>query len=110
MISASRWHGFLEKHSKNPCQREALIICRSEEHTSELQSRENLVCRLLLEKKNHSLYVLDTLRVSMHLIRITCLLCAIAQLLACSVQIHLGVGIPSLMSFMRGFGSLCVLV
>src|SRR5690606_41275376 len=27
---------------------------RSEEHTSELQLRENLVCRLLLEKKNHS--------------------------------------------------------
>src|SRR5690606_40538209 len=27
---------------------------RSEEHTSELQSRENLVCRLLLEKKNNS--------------------------------------------------------
>src|SRR5690606_632959 len=27
---------------------------RSEEHTSELQSRENLVCRLLLEKKNTS--------------------------------------------------------
>src|SRR5690606_41369840 len=27
---------------------------RSEEHTSELQSRENLVCRLLLEKKNKS--------------------------------------------------------
>src|SRR5690606_39411085 len=27
---------------------------RSEEHTSELQSRENLVCRLLLEKKNHN--------------------------------------------------------
>src|SRR5207302_5042854 len=26
-------------------------INRSEEHTSELQSRENLVCRLLLEKK-----------------------------------------------------------
>src|SRR5690606_39873700 len=25
---------------------------RSEEHTSELQSRENLACRLLLEKKN----------------------------------------------------------
>src|SRR5690606_1286224 len=32
---------------------------RSEEHTSELQSRENLVCRLLLEKKNseHNLAV-----------------------------------------------------
>src|SRR5690606_39703682 len=30
---------------------EAEIGLRSEEHTSELQSRENLVCRLLLEKK-----------------------------------------------------------
>src|SRR3712207_7680113 len=31
--------------------------CRSEEHTSELQSRQYLVCRLLLEKKkNASLY------------------------------------------------------
>src|SRR5690606_41859233 len=28
-----------------------LYLKRSEEHTSELQSRENLVCRLLLEKK-----------------------------------------------------------
>src|SRR5690606_32310030 len=28
-------------------------VPRSEEHTSELQSRENLVCRLLLEKKKH---------------------------------------------------------
>src|SRR5690606_42053081 len=28
-----------------------LHVVRSEEHTSELQSRENLVCRLLLEKK-----------------------------------------------------------
>src|SRR5436309_10037469 len=27
------------------------FVPRSEEHTSELQSRENLVCRLLLEKK-----------------------------------------------------------
>src|SRR5690606_40658953 len=29
----------------------AAAVPRSEEHTSELQSRENLVCRLLLEKK-----------------------------------------------------------
>ena len=29
-----------------------LAHARSEEHTSELQSRRNLVCRLLLEKKN----------------------------------------------------------
>src|SRR5690606_39550819 len=28
---------------------------RSEEHTSELQSRENLVCRLLLEKKKQTI-------------------------------------------------------
>src|SRR5690349_23388214 len=27
---------------------------RSEEHTTELQSRRDIVCRLLLEKKNHS--------------------------------------------------------
>src|SRR5207302_11102511 len=31
--------------------RRAGTVFRSEEHTSELQSRENLVCRLLLEKK-----------------------------------------------------------
>src|SRR3712207_9008449 len=31
----------------------APISPRSEEHTSELQSRQYLVCRLLLEKKNH---------------------------------------------------------
>src|SRR5690606_40125778 len=29
------------------------VANRSEEHTSELQSRENLVCRLLLEKKKY---------------------------------------------------------
>src|SRR3712207_5778581 len=28
-------------------------LCRSEEHTSELQSRQYLVCRLLLEKKKY---------------------------------------------------------
>src|SRR5436309_11901579 len=31
------------------------VKSRSEEHTSELQSRENLVCRLLLEKKNNTM-------------------------------------------------------
>src|SRR3712207_6957554 len=31
-------------------------LSRSEEHTSELQSRQYLVCRLLLEKKNHLHY------------------------------------------------------
>src|SRR5690606_40697834 len=34
-------------------QRKVGDYIRSEEHTSELQSRENLVCRLLLEKKTN---------------------------------------------------------
>src|SRR5690554_7082618 len=33
-----------------------VYLVRSEEHTSELQSRPHLVCRLLLEKKNRSAY------------------------------------------------------
>src|SRR3712207_8775387 len=36
--------------------RDAPVEPRSEEHTSELQSRQYLVCRLLLEKKNISRY------------------------------------------------------
>src|SRR3954468_3700633 len=32
-------------------------VSRSEEHTSELQSRRDLVCRLLLEKKNRTIRV-----------------------------------------------------
>src|SRR5256885_8044121 len=35
------------------------FVLRSEEHTSELQSPCNLVCRLLLEKKNISIKVLN---------------------------------------------------
>src|SRR3712207_7325254 len=34
-----------------------IISIRSEEHTSELQSRQYLVCRLLLEKKNQYLEI-----------------------------------------------------
>src|SRR5438477_5886213 len=34
------------------CKRVSPLSGRSEEHTSELQSHVNLVCRLLLEKKN----------------------------------------------------------
>src|SRR3989442_8592642 len=44
-------------HGRNdlvPIGREALLGVRSEEHTSELQSRPHLVCRLLLEKKKKS--------------------------------------------------------
>src|SRR2546430_5046022 len=39
----------LEQRAPRPAVREARV--RSEEHTSELQSQSNLVCRLLLEKK-----------------------------------------------------------
>src|SRR3989442_10024564 len=38
------------------------VTYRSEEHTSELQSRPHLVCRLLLEKKNHRRMDIDQQR------------------------------------------------
>src|SRR2546421_7982852 len=43
---AALHRGFLERPRKHRFE-------RSEEHTSELQSRSDLVCRLLLEKKKH---------------------------------------------------------
>src|SRR5258706_686031 len=53
MESGTRQHKSIDQ-----CDGEAKVhrhtgrwICRSEEHTSELQSLTNLVCRLLLEKK-----------------------------------------------------------
>src|SRR5688572_13214629 len=55
---AFSWAGvgpsFLPVGSSNPSRTEA----RSEEHTSELQSQSNLVCRLLLEKKKQTILVL----------------------------------------------------
>src|SRR5256885_2822160 len=43
------WFGFEPSRSARP------IVLRSEEHTSELQSPCNLVCRLLLEKKKQNI-------------------------------------------------------
>src|SRR5258707_6120723 len=37
-------------------------ITRSEEHTSELQSRQYLVCRLLLEKKKKKILIVDSVK------------------------------------------------
>src|SRR3712207_7234315 len=51
-------HGRAEQRQEHdvgdPDQRRARSPRRSEEHTSELQSRQYLVCRLLLEKKTQS--------------------------------------------------------
>src|SRR5690554_7789453 len=44
----------LLSYSNNMQQSPKVWSARSEEHTSELQSRPHLVCRLLLEKKNAS--------------------------------------------------------
>src|SRR2546430_9608102 len=49
---------FAPRHDKYPTFRLAQVLLpdgRSEEHTSELQSQSNLVCRLLLEKKKQPL-------------------------------------------------------
>src|SRR2546428_9832871 len=48
-----RGAGVADQHHDWPALRDALVERRprSEEHTSELQSRSDLVCRLLLEKK-----------------------------------------------------------
>src|SRR5438067_8961748 len=40
-----------QSHARNFPERGVRLLRRSEEHTSELQSRFDLVCRLLLEKK-----------------------------------------------------------
>src|SRR3712207_7191727 len=42
-----------------PVRAPASLVLRSEEHTSELQSRQYLVCRLLLEKKKHTHFMTD---------------------------------------------------
>src|SRR6266511_235149 len=49
-ISIASTPTFMRRAEWSSC-RASLFASRSEEHTSELQSRENLVCRLLLEKK-----------------------------------------------------------
>src|SRR5436309_6031068 len=51
---ANRWSvsSSIDRRGSTQTSRRFLVVdIRSEEHTSELQSRENLVCRLLLEKK-----------------------------------------------------------
>src|SRR5256885_7878833 len=52
MVRAQREHKLLLTSEGTEVEQE-LIECRSEEHTSELQSPCNIVCRLLLEKKKY---------------------------------------------------------
>src|SRR5438270_10696491 len=50
-----RRQGDLGSYATAACGRRLGLRARSEEHTSELQSQSNLVCRLLLEKKKNML-------------------------------------------------------
>src|SRR5690606_40642306 len=47
------WQSLSPNQRPQGLQSDRNLVDRSEEHTSELQSRENLVCRLLLEKKKN---------------------------------------------------------
>src|SRR2546428_4448442 len=57
-IAEARWSG-------------VLAVLRSEEHTSELQSRSDLVCRLLLEKKKKSLVLLIVSQLNVQNLRLS---------------------------------------
>src|SRR2546430_8615565 len=50
----SRFRSERRRHRAATAHRRRRAAHRSEEHTSELQSQSNLVCRLLLEKKNNT--------------------------------------------------------
>src|SRR3712207_6966326 len=48
------WNSRLAGTVKGELGKQSDLMLRSEEHTSELQSRQYLVCRLLLEKKTNT--------------------------------------------------------
>src|SRR3712207_7331310 len=52
-IAVLRWRRLIDAEDEQLPSRFGVLLERSEEHTSELQSRQYLVCRLLLEKKKH---------------------------------------------------------
>src|SRR4029434_1174341 len=77
-----------------------MCVCRSEEHTSELQSHLNLVCRLLLEKKK--IYI--TTSMSIHLYIYVCLYThllthSLCVTLALSVSLYLSLSLSVSFSF-----------
>src|SRR5256885_7741985 len=61
-VEFSSWLGL----AVAPATPRAVVDLRSEEHTSELQSPCNLVCRLLLEKKKNTSETNSLLRMTIH--------------------------------------------
>src|SRR6266699_6670331 len=56
MPSSTPLPTYARSRARSFCTSSPARAMRSEEHTSELQSRPHLVCRLLLEKKQHITY------------------------------------------------------
>src|SRR5260221_8240877 len=63
LASGAAWWGFIRGRS------EKVVWNRSEEHTSELQSHSDLVCRLLLEKKKKREECCPTMRLRTYSVR-----------------------------------------
>src|SRR3712207_8955041 len=61
LCSASRFGVYSCSESLSSWPTDTRARSRSEEHTSELQSRQYLVCRLLLEKKKFILLIVNSL-------------------------------------------------
>src|SRR3712207_8868125 len=61
---ASACHHIIHEKIAKQLGRQPLKMVRSEEHTSELQSRQYLVCRLLLEKKKKKKLDDDSISIS----------------------------------------------
>src|SRR5260221_4611428 len=67
-LAAHSFHDVLRHDAAHHCELGAArgIEDRSEEHTSELQSHSDLVCRLLLEKKKKTMRSTSTMAYSTH--------------------------------------------
>src|SRR2546430_5438860 len=66
LFRSERGEGPSEQRFRIPHRPPREQVQRSEEHTSELQSQSNLVCRLLLEKKKNLAAITCTTGSSMH--------------------------------------------
>src|SRR5207302_6971415 len=64
-MESEAFNGQPLRHRSSARRHQQVVRAKSEEHTSELQSRENLVCRLLLAKKKTSRTAPSTVDVSL---------------------------------------------